>query len=108
MSQKREYLLYSMDRFALHLTNRFAVARGYVPRWELTVYAGSIKQAYYLAHRHLWAAGPGQVGLLRIELDPGMRGDLSEADARAQGLIQLAPYFGRASSPAAGMRRLHL
>jgi len=93
--RKREYVLYSMDRYALRLTGRADLADRLLHRWVFTVYAYSIRQAYYLANEHAWAGGPGEVGIRRIELDRGYRRDLSAEEARLQGLIQQAPYLDR-------------
>jgi len=89
---KREYELFSRDRYALDLTNRYVEHLHGLHHWVFTVYAYSIRQAFFLAHEHAWAEGPGQVGIRRIELGRWHR-DMSDAEARELGLIREAAYL---------------
>ena len=96
--RRREYILYSEDRYALHLTNRADLADRLLHRWVFTVYAVSIRQAYYIGDEHIWAHGPGEVGIRRIELKRAHWGDIGVHEARAQGLILEAPYLAPSKS----------
>ena len=92
--RRREYVLYSRDRFALDLTNRYAEHLYGLHRWAFTISACSIRQAYRLAHDYVWASGPAQVGIRRIELAHRFREEgRSEHEAREAGAIREAPYL---------------
>jgi hypothetical protein len=104
--RKREYVLYSMDRYALNLTNR-ADRADRLHRWVFTVYAYSIGQAYYVADKHMWAAGPGEVGIRRIALDRLSWDEeiTTESAARAAGWIQDRPTCEPRAQPSPGPPR---
>ena len=94
-SRKREFVVYSMDRFALNITNRAHLAPRDLYPWVFTICAHSARQAHYLANEHTWATGPGQLGIRRIALDRWFWDEEINtlAEARAAGLVQDAPYL---------------
>ncbi len=92
--RKREYTIYATDRRGGFTTKSVAYSQG-THRWTYTVYATSIKQAYYLAGSETFATDAGSVGVRVIESD-WWHGDYTPATAEAEGLRVVAPYLRKA------------
>lgn len=93
MARKREYTIYAGHRGG-DFTTRSEAYSLHTHCWIYTVYAQSIRQAYFLAAREMFAEGPGDVGIRTLEADWWHRGR-SPDEAEACGERQLAPYLKR-------------
>lgn len=68
MSRRRVYELYGWTRGGPFTVRSICYSQG-THRWCYQVYATSVRQAYMLAAREVWAADARSVGVRRIERD---------------------------------------
>lgn len=88
--RKRVYTLYSLHRRPTDLSNRYRDHLYGSHRWRVEVYARSIRQAYYLAGNEIFAAGPREVGVRRIEPHHRLR---DEVEGTPPPEPTVAPYL---------------
>jgi hypothetical protein len=91
----RVYVVFSLSSRAQLLTNCYADHVYGFHLWTFTVRARSIHQAYFLAYSHVFAAGPRDVGIRRIELARRFR-DPDDSEC-----IIMAPYLEQRIAEAA-------
>lgn len=91
-SRRREYVIFGVSRGGPFTTKSVAYSRG-SHRWVLHVYASSVRQAYALAARDVFATGPRRVGIRSVESDWWHGRAATPEEAERLGLRELAPYL---------------
>lgn len=92
MSRRRVYEIYAQYRGGGFSVRSVDYSRG-THRWRYDVYATSVKQAYALAAREVWATDARSIGVRRIEVDWWHHGT-----APGPGERVLAPYLRPAAA----------